>query len=575
MTSNQRQAEIVALTEARGFISVKEIADRCQVSEVTIRRDLEQLDRAGQVRRTYGGAVAIRPPAEPLPALRAASVPAAGGSLVDRVDVLVATPVDPTFDRALLDRAATRGIPVIAESAAVTGAYALVAVDNFQAGVALGRWAGRQAAERGKSVRALDLGFHLENTRARSQGFISGLREILPTAEIVLSINAQSTRQSAYQLTSDVLDVHGKINMIFAINDATAWGAWQACEERGIPSNALTLLTFGLEGDTLRAALASGSYCSAGLAMFPEIVGPVCVEAAIAAHQGRPLPAQLVTPHAVLTPETLPQYYIKTTAGWQFNWETAFEQLHIPLNIDRRAEHPAGTLPRRIGFVVPFREHEWYRSLALCMQAHAAHLGIDLEIVDAEQNLKQDVAQREREIARVAAEQVAPGDVILIDGGGAITTYLAEELACLENITVITNALPVLQALHHCPGVTLLATGGLLRRHHDTFSGPTAEQALRDLRADKLFLTATGVTPAFGLSHGNLAEVATKQAMIRAAREVILLADHTKFGQEAVAQIAPLSAVNRLVTDNALAAGARLSLIQMGIEVIIARALPE
>jgi DeoR/GlpR family transcriptional regulator of sugar metabolism len=574
MTSIQRHAQIVALTEARGFISVKELADSCGVSEVTIRRDLEQLDHQGRLRRTYGGAFAIRLPAEPPSELRTAPAPAAGGSLVDRVDVLVATPVDPTFDRALLDRAATRGIPVIAESAVVAGAYTLVAVDNFQAGMALGRWAGSHAAQREKPVRVLDLGYHLDNTRARSRGFLAGLREILPAAEIVLSINTQSTRQSAYQLTSDVLDVHGEINMIFAINDATAWGAWQACEERGIPPDAMTLLTFGLEGDTLRAALASGSYCSAGLAMFPEIVGPVCVEAAVAAFQGRPLPAQLVTPHAVLTPETLPQYYTQTAAGWQFNWEMAFEQLHLPLSIDHRTARTAA-LPRRIGFVVPFSEHEWYRSLARCMQSHAAHLGIELEIVDAEENLREDVTQREREIARAAAELVAPGDVILIDGGGAITTYLAEELACRENVTVITNALPVLQALHNCPGVTLLATGGLLRRGHDTFSGPTAEQSLRDLRADKLFLTATGITPDFGLSHGNLAEVATKQAMIRAAREVILLADHTKFGQEAVAQIAPLNAVSRLITDNALVAGTRLSLTQMGIEVIIARALPE
>jgi DeoR/GlpR family transcriptional regulator of sugar metabolism len=54
-----------------------------------------------------------------------------------------------------------------------------------------------------------------------------------------------------------------------------------------------------------------------------------------------------------------------------------------------------------------------------------------------------------------------------------------------------------------------------------------------------------------------------------------LLADHTRFGQEAVAPIAPLSAVCRLITDNAFAAGARLDLVRMGIEVIIARPLPE
>jgi DeoR/GlpR family transcriptional regulator of sugar metabolism len=447
-----------------------------------------------------------------------------------------------------------------------------VAVDNFQAGMALGRWAGTHAVQvfEGR-VRALDLGYQLENTRARSQGFIAGLREALPAAEIVLSINAQSTRQSAYQVTGDVLDVHRDINVIFAINDATAWGAWQACQERGIAPDAVILLTFGLEGDTLRDALMSGGYCKAGLAMFPEIVGPVCVEAAIDAYRGNSLPALLVTPHAVLTPETLPQYYTKTTAGWQFNWETALGQLHIPLEIDRRASRVPGALPKRIGFVVPFSEHEWYRNLALCMQAHAAHLGVALEVVDAEQNLKEDVAQREREIARAAAEQASSGDVILIDGGGAITTYLAEELVCRENLTVITNALPVLQALHGCPGITLIATGGLLRRYHDTFSGPTAEQALRELRADKLFLTATGITSGFGLSHGNLAEVATKQAMLRAAREVILLADHTKFGQEAVAQIGPLSAVTRVITDNALAASTRLDLTKMGIEVIIAK----
>ena len=238
--------------------------------------------------------------------------------------------IRPSTGRCSIARA-TRGIPVIAESAVVAGAYTLVAVDNFQAGMALGRWAGSHAAQREKPVRVLDLGYHLDNTRARSQGFIAGLRETLPAAEIVLSIGTQSTRQSAYQLTGDVLDVHGEINMIFAINDATAWGAWQACEERGIPPDAMTLLTFGLEGDTLRAALASGSYCSAGLAMFPEIVGPVCVEAAVAAFQGRSLPAQLVTPHAVLTPETLSQYYTITAAGWQLNWENGF----------RAASHPA------------------------------------------------------------------------------------------------------------------------------------------------------------------------------------------------------------------------------------------
>ena len=570
MTSIQRHLQIVDLTEARGFISVKELADCCTVSEVTVRRDLEQLDRAGRLRRTYGGAYAARQPARPASEPRAAL--SAAGPLGDRVDVLVATPVDPVFDRALLDRAAKRDIPIIAESGAMAGARTLVAVDNFQAGVALGRWAGVYATEHySGQAHVLDLTYQLENTRARSQGFITGLREILPGVDFVLSINAGSTRQSAYQLTGDVLDVHDDINVIFAINDATALGARQACQKRGIAPEALLLLTFGLEGNTLRDALMGGDYCKAGLAMFPEIVARVCIEAAVTAFRGRPLPEKLITPHAVLTPETLPRYYTRTTAEWRLNWETAFAQLHIPMDIDRRAVRTPGAMPRRIGFVVPFSEHDWYRSLTDCLLTHAAFLGVDLEIVDAAKNMSDDVLVREREIARVAAEQVLPGDVILIDGGG-VTAYLAEELACRDNLTVITNSLPVLDALRDCPGITLIATGGMLRHGSDTLSGPTTELTLRELRADKLFITATGVTQGFGLSHTNLAEVAAKQAMIRAAREVILLADHTKFGQEAVAQVAPLNAITRLITDNALAAGTRLDLTQMGIEVVIARA---
>ena len=59
------------------------------------------------------------------------------------MDVLITTPVEPSLDRAILDRAGNRGIPVIAESVGMSGAATLVAVDNYQAGAALGRWAGR------------------------------------------------------------------------------------------------------------------------------------------------------------------------------------------------------------------------------------------------------------------------------------------------------------------------------------------------------------------------------------------------------------------------------------------------
>jgi ABC-type sugar transport system substrate-binding protein len=61
-------------------------------------------------------------------------------------------------------------------------------------------------------------------------------------------------------LTHDALVVHSQVNMIFAINDATAWGAIQACRDLAIDPSKMTVITFGLEGDTMRTALHEGTY---------------------------------------------------------------------------------------------------------------------------------------------------------------------------------------------------------------------------------------------------------------------------------------------------------------------------
>ena len=204
------------------------------------------------------------------------------------------------------------------------------------------------------------------------------------------------------------------------------------------------------------------------------------------------------------------------------------------------------------------------------MRAYAGNLGIGVVLADVTENLKEELALRKLSIAQTARHLVKPGDVLLIDSG-KVTTYLAQALRDMSGITVITNGLGVFDALRDLPSINLLVTGGLLRHESQALIGPTVESILRELRADKLFLAVSGVSVGFGLSHTNPAEVAVKQAMIRAACEIILLADHTKFEQESVMQIAPLQVVNKLVTDDALPASTRLELAKLGIEVILAR----
>ncbi len=327
------------------------------------------------------------------------------------------------------------------------------------------------------------------------------------------------------------------------------------------------MLPFGLEGETLRNELLTGDYCKAGLAMFPEIVGRVCIDAAVSAFNHQPLPPELVTPHAVLTTKTLMDYYGCEEGEWALRWKRALADFELPILI-KSDEVSINQMPHRIGFIVPFSEHEWYQSLEKTMREYAASMRIEFEIVDVHQSLRDEVELSRREIAASAAELVIPGEVIIIDGGPN-AVFLGEALLGKKGITVITNAIPVFDILRANPDITLLLTGGAYRFSSQMLVGPTAEGALRELRADKLFLNVSGISLDFGLSHTNISEVSIKQAMIRSAREVILLADHTFFGLKSTIQIASLNVVDRLITDEALPASIRLELTKLGIQIIL------
>lgn len=571
MKANSRLDKIVSLIDEHSFLTVSDLSRLCDVSEMTIRRDLDQLQKQNRILRTFGGAVPVR--TELIPADGAAHPHdhRAEVLLVDQVDVLIGTSVNPYYDNLLIDRAIKKDIAIIAESIEMPSQRTVVAVDNYQAAFDLGSWTGKHLEQQAvKKVNLLDLTFHQPNTQNRSRGFADGLGKINSSFETILSINAQSRYATAYQLSKDALIVHPQINLIFAINDTTALGAINACRDLNIDPAQMTIVTFGLEGETLKNELMSqNSYCKAGLAMFPEIVSLTCIEAAIAAFNHQPQADKYITPHVVLTAATLPKYYIRTAAGWELDWETARKNLNIPIKIEREKPDPTTKLPQQIGLIVPFLEHEWYKNLTALLKKYSEQYGIGLQIIDADQNVRDEVELRRRQIAIKAATLVNPGDVVLIDGG-PIAPYLARELKQKKDITVITNSVFVFDTLNRTPDIILISTGGAVRYSTQMLVGPTAEGALKELRADKLFLMVSGISLDFGLSHHTISEVTMKQAMIRSAREVILLADHTAFGAEVGIQVAPLKAVHLLITDDVLPPSTRLEISKAGIQIVLA-----
>jgi DeoR/GlpR family transcriptional regulator of sugar metabolism len=226
--------------------------------------------------------------------------------------------------------------------------------------------------------------------------------------------------------------------------------------------------------------------------------------------------------------------------------------------------------PANVGYVKIFSSHEWYQNMERAIQSCTREFGISLEVVDASQDMAQEIDMLKRSIAQTAARMVNEGDTIILDAG-ATTTYLASALEGRKGITVITNSLPVLSELAGEKGMTLISSGGVVRPESRSLTGPEAEMTFQKLRVDKAFIGATGISLDFGLSNTNIAEASIKRAMLDAAREIVLLADHTKIGIESLVRIASVKNVHKLVTDVGISPHDRLELTQRGIEVIIAR----
>jgi DeoR family fructose operon transcriptional repressor len=182
------------------------------------------------------------------------------------------------------------------------------------------------------------------------------------------------------------------------------------------------------------------------------------------------------------------------------------------------------------------------------------------------------VHAREKEsIGNYAANLVHDGETIILDVGST-TTELAKALSpSLKNVVVITSGLNIALLLESHPGITVIVTGGTLRPLQHSLVNPYGTLLLREINADKAFLGCNGVHPEKGFTNTNLQEAEIKRAMMEAAREIIVLADHSKIMQVAAARIGPLEAVDLLITDRKAKKEDLELLRQRGLEVAVGR----
>lgn len=576
MLAGEREVYILGLLEQQGVVTVAQITSHSGCAPETARRDLRRLEARGLLTRTYGGGIRVGGSQARTQGNNNGSAPGTRTTLVDQVDVMVVTPSDTAATRLLADRARRLGVPIVAESHNYPGATTVVAIDDYRAGMDLGRWVVGYARRYLQGhVRVLDVTAPFANTNARSRGFADGLRELPPAGRTIYRVDAQGMREIAQRIAADALSVHPDINVIFGINDDSVLGALDAYRAAGLPEEALLVVSFGLEGKATRDLLDDGGPYRAGVAMFPELVGRICVDAAVCAYHGCYLAERTFTPFVIITADNLYDYYDRREANgtWQLNPARARHLLTTSPSVALIAQCRHQRLPARIGYVKIFSSHEWYQNMERAMQVQAQELGVSIEVVDASEDWEREIDAMKHAIGLAAARYVAEGDTIFLDSGRT-TGYMADALRGRQGIRVITNSLTVLAALDGERGIDLVATGGVVRHESHALVGSAAEATCRELRVDKTFIGGAGISVDFGLSNSNMAEAAIKQAMIKAARQVFVLADHTKIGVESLVKIAPLNSITTLITDSSLSAHDRAALTQGGVDVIIAEDRP-
>ena len=199
----------------------------------------------------------------------------------------------------------------------------------------------------------------------------------------------------------------------------------------------------------------------------------------------------------------------------------------------------------------------------LLMKVHggATRLGVQRSTDEPGFAAKSHQQHREKEaIADAAASLIRPGTAIGITAG-TTTWQLARRMADVAELVVVTNSLPVADALHERrrPDLTVVLTGGM-RTPSDALVGPVAAATLRSLHLDVVFMGVHGMAEEAGFTTPNLVEAETNRAFVASAQRLVVLADHTKWGLVGLSSMAGLEDADVVVTDDRIPAAARAAL---------------
>ncbi len=183
------------------------------------------------------------------------------------------------------------------------------------------------------------------------------------------------------------------------------------------------------------------------------------------------------------------------------------------------------------------------------------------------QRMFQNRPNKER-IARATAALIKDNESVFI-GSGSTATYVARHLTTRQNLTVITNAVNIAHELASSDGITVVVLGGMLRASELSMVGHITEQALQEVRMDKVIIGVKALSVKSGITNDYLPEVMTDRKILEMGSELIVVADYTKLGKVSSAYVAPVNRITTLVTDRQAEPEMLDEIRALGVQVIV------
>jgi DeoR family transcriptional regulator, aga operon transcriptional repressor len=173
-------------------------------------------------------------------------------------------------------------------------------------------------------------------------------------------------------------------------------------------------------------------------------------------------------------------------------------------------------------------------------------------------------------IGKAAAKLIKDSDTVIIDSGTTTLEVVKNLATALNNVTIISNALNIANQLVSSPNINVIIPGGVLRKNSLSLIGPLAEKSFKNFYVDKVFLGVDGFNTLHGISTPNIEEASLNQIMIDVAREVIVVADSSKFLRKSLAFICKLDRIDTVITDSGISDEDKKRLQDAGVKIIIA-----